>query len=405
MDASTDLHNAAAAAAASRIRRDVEVLAGDLLHRGSNTGREKEAAEYIRSRLAESTPDVSEEPFESPETPALLFAAYYAEYVLVCLVAYWFPLFASVYAAVVFALYLAEFTSYRLMSRLMPQFESQNVVGRLLGSRPRRQVVFVAHYDSTRYAALHRNPVQTRLRLLHHGVVAAMLVVAVTCALEGLGAVPPGGPGALALMRYIATAYLMGGALFLLIAESRGEYTRGTADNATGVAGLLELSRRLARRPIADADLTFVATGSKESWLYGMHAFVTSREFDPDTTYFINLDRLAGGPLQFTRGEGMLHVFKTPRELYDRAADLATAYGAVPAVHRGVPSDALVALARGYKAITIMTPCPEADSGPDAPAFVDYAAVGGAIDFAEALARSLGDAEVADAAGAPAQTR
>ena len=47
----------------ARIRRHMEHLAGELPHRGSNTDAERAAAEYIRDRFKEATPDAGIDDF------------------------------------------------------------------------------------------------------------------------------------------------------------------------------------------------------------------------------------------------------------------------------------------------------------------------------------------------------
>ena len=48
----------------------------------------------------------------------------------------------------------------------------------------------------------------------------------------------------------------------------------GANDNATGVVSLLEVARRLAERPTARIRVLLVSTGSEESFMEGMQAFM-----------------------------------------------------------------------------------------------------------------------------------
>ena len=88
----------------AEMRRDIEFLAGNLTHRGASTESERTAAEYIRERFCVHTPNTEIDDFFAIESPWLLFASYYGEFLIVALLAFWQPWFAFGYGAVVSAL-------------------------------------------------------------------------------------------------------------------------------------------------------------------------------------------------------------------------------------------------------------------------------------------------------------
>jgi Iap family predicted aminopeptidase len=157
------------------------------------------------------------------------------------------------------------------------------------------------------------------------------------------------------------------------------------------VAVLVELAGRFAREPIEDADVWFVATGSKESWMCGMRRFLRTHALDKDTTYFLNIDEVGLGSLRYLTSEGMLSSFSADREMVEVAKSLAVSSGAQPRRWRGLPTDALLPLVRGYKAlgITAVGGRTDFEGETDRPGAVDYNTVAQAADFAEGIVRGV----------------
>ncbi len=373
-----------------RIEGDLRSLAGRLTHRGPNTDSERTAAEYVRDRLRESVADADIDDFFGVDSPWMMFASCYAEFVLVTIVATWWPRLALCYGAAVFIVYLAEFMGYELMSRFLPQYETQNVVARMLAPRPRRMLVVMAHYDSGHEGPLESPRFAPYIRWLHAIVVAAMVAIMLSCAAEALGIYP----AHCAMIRWVSAGILIAAACALAYNAMSGDYVRGANDNASGATALLELARRLAAQPIEDADIHLVATGSNKAWMIGARHYLTTHHLDRETTFILNLDSVGDAALCYTIQEGMLHLHPSALEMVEVAARLAPAHAARPHVHRAACSDALMALTRGYKAMTITS----VDAGNlpeslhehnDTLANVDSDAIARATDFAEAILREL----------------
>jgi hypothetical protein len=375
----------------AQLRRDIEYLAGNLAHRVASTKSERAAAEYIRDRFLVYTRDVEMDDFYAIPSPWLLFALYYGEYFIIALLAMLSPWAAFIYGLAVFLMYLAEFTGFRVFAHLMAQHETQNVAARLLAPTPRRLFVVTAHYDSPRFSAITAPQAQPFLRPLHILVVACMFAVILSCAAEALSVFGDDGVRVDLILRWTAVAWLFCAAAVLLVCEWTGEYIRGASDNASGVAVLLALAERFTADPIKNADVWLVATGSKETWLSGMRRLLSLNRFDRATTYFLNIDHVGTGQVRYTTGEGMLRVFRCDREMIGIAEAEGHAAGAAPLVWSGLPSDALLPLARGYKAMGITTVGGNDtwEDESDRPGIIDYTTVTRAADFAENLLRRL----------------
>lgn len=337
-----------------KLKQDVDYLAGRLPHRGANTENERIAAEYLHERLKTLTPQTEIDEFHSVDTYTYLFAAYYIEFLIVAALATWLPWVGLAYGTVVFVMYLAEFTGYSVMSRFLPQYETQNVMARFLSRDPRRLLIVTSHYDSPK-ATSFTEPSRARwLRWAHIVIVLCMLTVLVTCAADGM-LVLDGSPYRVDIwLRWTCVALLMSAAMTLYMGELNAEFVSGAVNNASGVAVLLQLAERLKESPPERTDVWLVATGSKETWLNGMRQLLVGLRLDKARTYFLNVANVGAGDLRYVTGEGMMHVFPSSKELLREARALAPEYGAEPIVYRGFPTDALVPLARGYKSMTVM---------------------------------------------------
>jgi len=377
----------------TQITGDIEYLAGVLVHRGANTRGERSAAEYIRDRLSESTPDVAIEDFHSIDSALYVYASAYAEFLVVAVLAHFWPWIAFCYGSATFVLYLAEVTGYRTISRLMPHYESQNVVARYLATQPKRLVIVTAHYDSPKDIPFMRPQFGGWLRRAHLALVLCMVAVLASCAAEALGSFDSAEVRLDLYVRWSAVACLLSAAAVVTYFEMSADYARGANDNASGVAALLQLAGRLRDHPSESCDVWLVATGSKESGLHGMHHLLAGGGFDRHTTYFLNLDRVGQGRLNYVTSEGLLHLFRSPKELRDTAAAAASPYAAVPGVLVGWPTDASLALARGYKAlgITAVEDDEWSDTGHEAIRSGEVSAetVSQTAQFAEAILRNI----------------
>jgi hypothetical protein len=370
----------------------MQALAGRLPHRGSNTDGERSAAEYIRSRFSDNTPNTEMDDFYSVDSPWMLFGAYYVEFVFVSLIATWWPRFALCYGGAVFLAYIAEFLGYDVMTRFTPQYETQNVIARFLSTKPSKLLVVMAHYDTAKRGPLDHPALRPWSRTLHTLMLVCMSIVLFSCAAEAMGFFQDSSIPYDAYARWFSAGMLAAAGIVIFINNAHSEYERGANDNASGVAALLKLSDVLAKDPIPDADVMLIATGSSWTWMSGARHFIITHKPGKDATYFINIDGVGRGELRYVSTEGLLNSQHADPEIIETAERLSAAHGASPCVMRLACSDGLLALTRGFKAMTITA---EPQQGvkqdvADALSEIDYAAVSRAASFAEALLRDLG---------------
>lgn len=379
----------------SQIHQDLMYLAGRLVHRSAQSECERDAAEFIEGRFKEHTEDVSIEPFHCIENYPYLFASYMSEYLVVGILSLWWPLIAFIYGAIIFVFYLIEFAGFPGLSRFLPQFPSQNVVARFLGTRPRGLVVVTAHYDSGCASPLSAPGVIPWLRTIQNLMLGAMVVVLATCVADFVVTRGGGGTNELSLaIRCGAIAFLLSGSLILFAVASQGEDIRGANSNASGVAAMLQLAGRLAGKPVEDADVWLVATGSHEAWMGGMRRFMEAHRIDRRHTCFLNLEGVGAGQLHYLTREGMLHALQSDPDMVRAAEAVADRYDVKPGAMRAVPTEAHIPLMRDCRAMTVMglddegLP-PHWNQISDRVTEVDEKAIARVTDFAEAVIRNL----------------
>lgn len=327
-----------------------------LPHRAPNTESEHAAAEYLCGRLREYSRDAHLEEFDSCESWMLVCASYYGEFAVVSILAFWFPWIAALYGVIVLGFYLAEFTGYRALRRLLPQFASQNVVARFMAPRPERVCVVLAHYDTPVVTPLTRAQDWRWLRPTHTFIVVSMVAVIASCVMQAVGAFEDAPISVALAVRWSFLGVLVGASATLLYNEFTSEYGPAGVANAAGSAALIQLAHSLAERPLARTEVVLAATGSKEAGLNGVRELLRRHNFDHAETCFINLDRIDAGPIRPLKGEGLLATFRADARLLGAARDACRkvhGHGDPLSAWRGWPTDALVTMAHGYPTVTL----------------------------------------------------
>lgn len=384
--------------AIDQVRQDVLFLAGTLPHRCAQSDGETEAAHYIEERFREHFASVDVEPFTAVDNHNIVVASYMAEYLIVALLATWWPFSATVYGAVVFLAYAAEYMGYPVFSRLLPHFESANIVARHYAERPAGLLVVTAHYDSGTASPLTSPEVAPRMRAVQAVIVLCMLFVVATCAADGLanvmGAVIPALDG----LRWAAVAVLLSAAAAHFYGASHTTEVRGAVNNASGVAALLQLAEKISADPPEHLDVWLAATGAHERWMAGMRELVSGIRGGRRFVRFINIESVGAGQLSYTTSEGELIAAACGADLVEAACAAASHCGFAAAKLRRIDSAAHIPLARGYSAISLMGLEPNGIPRhwnwiSDSISEVDERAIEKTAEFAHAIVKRLGAKE------------
>jgi hypothetical protein len=283
--------------------------------------------------------------------------------------------------------------------RLLPKRDTFNVVAELGPADAVRTVVLVAHHDAAKSG------------LIFHPGIPAFVWRRFPALIERSDTSPPlmfpvfGGP-ALAALGSLAgnrPARVTGGVVSAGAAAVIGQIgsTRvvpGANDNATGVVALLELARRLCAQPTTNVRVLLVSTGSEESFMEGMRAFM--RRHGPTLarrdTFVLAVDTVGSPHLTAIRGEGMLVMNEYPRaglELVDRvAAELGI--WLFPNLRLRNATDGLIALRAGYPSaclgsVTDYKAPANYHWRTDVPERVDYGTLADAVRLCEGIVRRL----------------
>ncbi|HMA36821.1 MAG TPA: M28 family peptidase [Chloroflexia bacterium] len=345
----------------------LRLLAEQIGPRPSAGDGERTAAAFMIDRLRRAGYEVALEPFDGLKTFSWTYAPLYGLLALAGFLSRRLPGLATLVSLGTFAAFLAETLGFEVVSRLplLPRGRSQNVVAHLPlpedAAEPACRVVLVAHLDSSRAALAFHPRLVGNFRRSFLTWTLAMAIVALGSLFGWLRPVRRR-PVRLDGVLKAAAATLLIPLGTLLHREAAMPVVPGANDNASGAAVLLVAAERLAARLRGRRDRTaevwVVFTGCEESGLGGMQRFLEAYrdELDPATTLFLNVDTVGGGTLTLVTQEGMLWPLLADGELLDAATHLAIRRGLHYQTHafRTMPTDALVPLARGYRALSLM---------------------------------------------------
>jgi hypothetical protein len=381
-----------------QIRQDILFLAGRLSHRCAQSEEELEAARYIEGRFKERFASVDLESFAAVDNQNVVVASYLAEFLVVALLATWWPFAAFFYGAVIFIAYAAEYMGYPVFSRLLPHFESANIVARHYAERPAGLLVITAHYDSGTASPLTSPDVAPRMRAVQVAIVLCMLFVVATCAADGMAAWVGGVIPALAGLRWAAVAVLLSAAAAHFYGASQNTDVRGAITNASGVAALLQIAEKVCDDPPGRLDVWLAATGAHERWMAGMRELVSGIKGGRPFVRFINIESVGAGKLCYTTSEGELVAAACGADLVEAAQAEAAEHGFAAAKLRRIDSAAHIPLARGYGAISLMGLEPNGiprhwNWTSDSISEVNEHAIAQTADFAHAIVKRLGAKE------------
>ena len=398
------------AEALSQLERRVRELEafGD---RGSASLREHRAAEY----LAQAMREIGLNPVSDTFRGARSLAARLLIHVLVAAVGAamiaWTPVATFVLGTIALVSFLGEQTTrWVWLSWPVVQFTSHNLWARVPATRPaRRRVVLSAHYDTQHSGwvwTINRFLMPMGFRsppLLKPPMLSVVLLMLAQMAL-GATALVIGHPAWLSLLTaLLIIAY--GVLAVLLLQWAFAQSVPGAADNASGVAAVLELADAWRRSPPADdVELIVLLPGCEESGMLGAAAWADAHadELKSPPTVFLNIDGIGFGAPRFLGTEipaaGLpIHAAPAVIEICAQVASQLQLTDAGPHALPG-PTDGLAFLARGIEGITIVGfreggILPHYHTFNDTAANMDFAAARLGVEFARAVLWRLAAAE------------
>jgi hypothetical protein len=296
-------------------------------------------------------------------------------------------------------------TSYELdvsgrshwLRRLLPAGRGASVSARIPATRKtRRMLVLIAHHDAAQTGLVWSKAAVAASRYVsrrtgraipsHVPALAALVAAAVPARLSrGVGA------GVLAT------------SAALMVQSMLSPTTPGANDNASGVAVVLELGRRLATNPLDDTEVLLVFPGGEEVGGTGIRAWLkrTRKQLDPHATLVVNLDAVGSrGHLAVARHESL--TGRIAAGCVDRALAAATELG-IHVEPVGIPNatDAVATTQAGLPTISLLSVedgwISHLHRSSDTVENVEWRTVGEAITLTERLATAWAGASNIDA--------
>lgn len=337
----------------SKAYEHVRKLAEEIGPRGSCTLEEKRAGEYIQDRFGQMGLATRVETFKAVTSFSWAFGLLYLLFVIAAVI---FPFNNQVALGIaLFALnaFYLESNTFPFITKILPKRESRNIIADVPArSKAIRQVVIMAHYDSSRSALSFSPQMVKGFRRSYLLMVGSMVLITLAYAAGVWSGLSPD------LFWYISlppALYLFFAVLLLVHREVKGVYTPGGNDNASGLSVLLEVGNVLTHLPLLTTSVTLLATGAEESGTNGALDFIKKHR-PPQNTYFINLDNLGIGKVSVITKEGILGMKPSAPELISAAKAVAQEKGLDVDFrpYNLLTTDATVTLMRKYPTMGIM---------------------------------------------------
>ena len=293
-------------------------------HRGSTSAEERWAAEWVKGFWEEHGLETVLLPFRGATTYAQRLVVHLLPVAVAALLVFlggWFPLLSLLLLVLLLASFTVECVFLApVLSRLTPQGDSVNVLGKLERPGATKRILICAHYDSQREGELF-NPKNiermkgfvtpnSRITPIHLTYLSAAFL-AVTSALFMMELASPF-TLVLQLLHLLSTAWILVSLAINLQWMTSKRFVPGANDNATGVAVMLDIARKYALKwqegENSNADLWFLATGCEETGMDGSLAFIRQKkaELKEKETLVVNLDGFGQGAVHYLTADGCL---------------------------------------------------------------------------------------------------
>lgn len=336
-----------------KILQDIHFLAETLEHRLPATEQEEQAANYVLKRLKPFVDYAQKTTFGAIENFRLVLAAYYGEFVVTCLLAFWWPTVACIYGFGVFLAYMAESLGYPVFSRLLTFYESSSVLGFRQGDNPERLLVFTAYLD-TDNASFADTSILPLFRFLNRLLTAIMILVLATCLVDALAVWQGTSNPFTWWIRLAGLVVFLFAALTTFLGSLNRNITQGANHNASGIAALLEIAERICKRRIRQSSVLFYFSGAHFANMAGMRALVKEISSAYEEVFIINIEGVGAGSLCYTESEGVLRKTACAPQLVEIAQRLSKRHRVRPVRMHNYATNAYLPLLHGYKAISIL---------------------------------------------------
>ncbi|MDD5448439.1 MAG: M28 family peptidase [Actinomycetota bacterium] len=339
------------------IKEDLERLAGEIGPRGACTQSERAAGDYIKERFEKRGLETTTQEFSCIDTYSYLYIIYVLVAIICGVLSRWFPYYVAPLALVNALLFAFDLETFPLLSKLLPHKPSRNVIGEIPSKGGKINMVVTAHYDSARSGLNFDPKMVSSFKVSFCLMIGSVFAVGILSIANMVLKIVNGDTNIWVwIATLVASAYLLGPLAIFIHREARMDYTPGANDNASGVVTMLALVDKVSEPESNLKGMMFVATGAEEVGTAGMIEFLKANGERIKDALIVNLDNLGKGHLFYIDKEGMLFphdsdpvlIWLASKVVEKKALDLwRTDY-------RLLSTDATPALARGYKAMSVM---------------------------------------------------
>lgn len=375
--------------------RHIEKLSEGIGPRPAASAAERAAADYVSLEMEQFASEVAVETYGGLTTFVWMYLTLFVLALLANLTFFTNPSLAFVASLAVIVFLNQEVNAKGFFFEFFPKRDSKNVVGVIEpAAQAKRRVIISASMDSGRDGLLFRPNLRRYFRGIFQFFV-AFLILQVSFSLLALFVGPQ--PYILVSVRIIGLVELVA-CIGLLVHQFTGAYMPGANDNASGVAALLEVGKRLSEERLPDTEVWLVATGGGRSVQSGALAFLRRHWNEVRGDWFITLDHVGAGKLAYTLGEGLLKLYAVDHELVEYARTAAAVdpeWEVGETVNRIEPTDLVPLLAMGLRAIGVRAGADDgfgvaAHTREDTPDVIEDSVIEHAIDFTVELAGIIG---------------
>lgn len=347
---------------------DITRLATIQPNRGPATPGEKEAAEYVESRMKEMGLNPVYETFKSIPHFPMAWVLHSAFAIAACVLAVWHPWIAVPILVFITVSFVGDSsTRFYLIRKLLPRGPSQAVLGTIKATAAPKKVVYVAaHLDAGQMGFSLEPKGAERTAILcnkYLGMQPPLLALIFYDFLLNIFACVLVGAiglnwGTGIFLGVTAAIHLI--PIVIFIPHEFAGISPGANDNASGVAVMLELARRFKDNPLPNTELRFLGDGSEETYMHGMACYMNlhQHELDKNNTYFLVPESCGVGRPRIVVAEGVSWLEEHSPELCGACFVAAKELGytdVTPVKLRTGGTDASPATVRGFKATVIIS--------------------------------------------------
>jgi hypothetical protein len=303
----------------------VRVLAQEIGPRGTGTAGEEAAADYVADRLSALGLPIERQAFRAvasqnafPLAIDLLALLAVAIYTLDGPLARWVAAGLALSTAPLLWQTI-RMSGSPLLRPFLPKVTSSNVVTRIEPQGELRQrVVILAHLDTNRCRMAWQSSAVRYVEPLTWLTLAVLATLGVLYVAGALFSAP----GWLWWVSLLPAGYVVG-TVITLLRDDRTPFTPGAHDNAASVAVALEMSARLATRPLKGTEVWLAFTGAEETDHAGLYALLRQYRSLLREAAFIGLEGVGSGEIVYLTRQGVCSHYMPDPDLMALAAKVA----------------------------------------------------------------------------------